>query len=240
MLPAALRAIYPARCMACGEPADREHALCGPCWRDTPFIVGLVCDLCGTSLPGQGENSEGLACDECLRVARPWHKGRAALQYRDNARRFVLQLKHGDKTELARPLAAWMAAAARSLVTGSVVIVPVPLHRTRLFTRRFNQSALLAQRMSQSLGQPACLDALTRTRRTASLGGLSREDRFRMLDSSIAVTPRRAGQIRGRNILLVDDVMTTGATLAACTEALIAGGAGKIDVVTLARAAKGD
>lgn len=238
MLPAAIRAIYPPRCMGCGDPADRDHALCGPCWRETPFIVGLVCDLCGTSLPGQGDSSDGLLCDDCLQVARPWKKGRAALQYEGRGRRFALQLKHGDRTELARPLAAWMAAAARPLVAGPVTVVPVPLHRMRLLGRRFNQSALLAQRVAQSLGQPACLDALIRTRPTPSLGRMTREERFRTLQDAVAVSPRRAGRLTGQDILLVDDVMTTGATLAAATEALHAAGVRSVCVVTLARAAK--
>ena len=240
MLPAAIKAIYPPTCMGCGEPADRDHALCGPCWRETPFIVGLTCDHCGVPLPGEEMNNDGLVCDDCLQVARPWNRGRAALEYSGNARRFVLQLKHGDRTELARPLAAWMAAAARPLVTGPVVIVPVPLHRSRILSRRFNQSALLAQRMGKSLNQPACLDALTRTRRTPSLGGLGREDRFRALEGVFEVTPKRAARLRGQTVLLVDDVMTSGATLAACTEALRAAEVDTVHVVTLARASKAD
>ncbi len=241
MLPAMIRAIYPPSCMGCGAPAEREHALCGPCWRDTPFIVGLVCDACGAPLPGTGEGTEGLMCDDCLQVARPWDRGRAALVYRDTARRFVLRLKHGDRTELARPLAAWMAAAARPLIgTAPVILVPVPLHRGRLFSRLYNQSALLAKEMARSLHQAALVDGLVRTRRTPSLGGLSRDDRFRTLQNAFAVPPRRAARIEGQDILLVDDVMTSGATLAACTEALHAAGAARVCVVTLARATKGD
>ena len=240
MLPAAIRAIYPPSCMGCAEPALEDHALCGRCWRDTPFISGLVCDLCGVALPGEGASSDGLVCDDCMKIARPWNRGRSTLEYRDRARRFVLQLKHGDRTDLARPLAAWMARAAQPLLTGPALLVPVPLHRTRLFARRYNQAALLAKGMGESLDQPTGLDVLLRTVRTPLLGGLNRDERFRTLADIFAVSQKRRDQIEDRHILLVDDVMTTGATLAACTEALMAAGAQIVDVVTLARATKAD
>ncbi len=240
MWPDAIRAIYPPSCLACGEPAERDYGLCGACWIRTPFLTGLVCDACGCGLPGEGRTNDGLLCDDCLRVARPWHKGRAAMSYRDNGRRFALQLKHGDRTDLARPLAAWMATAARPIVEGPMRVIPVPLHRSRLFLRRFNQAALLAQRVAAALGLDCIPDALVRRRRTPSLGGLSREERFRTLQDSIAANPARIDRFAGNGVLLVDDVMTTGATFAACTEALHAAGASRVCVLALARAGKDD
>lgn len=237
MLPAVIKAIYPPQCVGCGTLTDRDFALCGSCWHDTPFLTGLVCDACGTSLPGHG-SSEGVLCDDCLQTARPWNKGRAALAYEDLGRRFVLQLKHGDRTDLSRPMAAWMARAAEPILPEAPIIVPVPLHPIRLFVRRYNQAAELGQGLSRVLGFPQVPDALIRTRSTPSLGKMSKEERFRTMQDLFELRPKRQKAIEGRDILLVDDVMTSGATLAACTTALLAGGAHLVNVVTLARAAK--
>lgn len=238
MLPAAIRALYPPQCMGCGDATERDFALCGACWHDTPFLSGLVCDACGAGLPGQADTSTDMLCDDCLRTARPWIRGRAALAYRDNGRRFALQLKHGDRTDLARPLAAWMASAVRPIITSPVTVVPVPLHRSRLFTRRFNQAALLGKGVARGLGALNCPDALLRTRRTPPLKGMTRDERFREMLDVFEVNRRRVGAILDQDILLVDDVMTTGATLGACTQALLDGGASRVFVVTLARASK--
>lgn len=240
-----LRAIYPAQCVSCGALTETDFGLCGPCWRDTGFIGGLVCDLCGTPLPGQagGQNGdqnggEVVHCDDCMQIARPWVQGRAVFLYRDNGRKLVLQLKHGDRTDLARPAGDWMAGKAGPLLREGQVIVPVPLHWTRLFVRRFNQAALLANRIGRVLGRPVCADALVRLRRTAKLDGHGRDARFAAVQGVIAVNPARGGAIRGVPVLLIDDVMTSGATLAASTEALLAGGATEVCVLLLARVAK--
>jgi predicted amidophosphoribosyltransferase len=232
-----LRVVYPAQCLSCGSLTESDFGLCGPCWRDTGFISGLVCDLCGTPLPGE-DRGQDVHCDDCMQIARPWAQGRSVLLYRDNGRKLVLQLKHGDRTDLARPAGDWMAGRAAPLLRDGQVIVPVPLHWTRLFVRRFNQSALLANRIGATLGRPVCADALIRPRRTAKLDGHGREARFAAMQGMIAVNPARRSVIRGRPVLLIDDVMTSGATLAAATEALVAGGATQVCVLLLARVAK--
>lgn len=237
-LQSALRFIYPSECLVCRTPVEGDQALCGPCWRDTPFIHGLTCRSCGTPLPGE-DSGHGVQCDDCLTIARPWTRGRAALLYRGNARGITLRLKHGDKTHYARPAAAWMAAAAPPMDLDAVV-VPVPLHWLRLLKRRYNQSALLAKHVANQLDLSYLPDALMRPNVTESLDGRTRDDRFSVLEGAIKPHPKRGAALEGRSVLLIDDVMTSGATLAACTEACARAGARQVDVLVLARVAKDD
>jgi ComF family protein len=237
LLQSVIRAVYPPQCVSCGTLTDSEFGLCGPCWRETGFIGGLTCDHCGVPLPGESRG-EHVLCDDCLRIARPWDRGTAVFLYQENGRRLVLGLKHGDRTDLARAMGDWMAVRARPLLQDDTVIVPVPLHRLRLLRRRYNQAALLAQRVAHVTGRPICPDALIRPRATRPLEGHSRDARFAALDGAIRPHHRRQAQIAGRHVLLIDDVMTTGATLAAATEGLRVAGARAVSVLVLARVAK--
>ncbi|SMX32485.1 ComF family protein [Maliponia aquimaris] len=228
--------VYPPRCLGCGGLVETDFGLCGPCWRETPFISGLACDLCGVPLPGQSDRAE--LCDDCLTIARPWAHGRAALVYRDRGRRMVLALKHGDRHDIARPAARWIARAARDLRRDDLLLVPVPLHVTRHLKRRYNQAALLAEALAAELDCPWCPDALVRPTPTPPLEGHGREARFATLSGRITPRAGRRDLIAGRPVLIVDDVMTTGATLAAATEACLDAGATEVFVCVLARAAK--
>lgn len=232
-----IRAIYPAQCVACETQTQAENGLCGSCWRETRFIDGTICDSCGTPLPGDS-HGQRLQCDDCMVIARPWDRGRAALIYTGIGRKLVLGLKHGDRTDLAQPVGLWMARLARALIHPDTIVVPVPLHRLRLVRRRYNQAALLAQVIARDLQRPVCVDSLLRPRKTAPLEGHSRDARFAALSGQITVNPRQQAQIAGKHVLLVDDVMTSGATLAACTEALLHGGAAGVSTITLARVVK--
>lgn len=236
-LQSVIRAIYPAQCVSCDTLTEVEFGLCGNCWRETQFIGGAICDTCGVPLPGE-DLGEILTCDDCMTIARPWDKGRAALVYSGIGRKLVLRMKHGDRTDLARPAAIWMATVAKPLLKEDTILVPVPLHWTRLARRRYNQAALLAQALGRTLGVPVCADALLRPKSTKSLEGHSRENRFAALSNAIKPNPKRRSEIRGRSVLLVDDVMTSGATLAASAEAAKRGGADNVSIVTLARAVK--
>ena len=233
----AIRAIFPAHCLACGTLVIDDGGLCGPCWRDTPFIIGLVCDKCGTPLPGFGDGHTVL-CDDCMTIPRPWDRGRAALLYRGQARRMVLALKHADRTDIAAPAARWMLKAARDIVAPSMVAVPIPSHWTRLVRRRYTQSALLANEFAHFAGIDLVSDALIRARFTQLQDGKGRDARFANLAGAIQPHPRRGAALAGRDVLLVDDVMTSGATLAAATRACHAAGARRVSTVTLARVAK--
>lgn len=232
-----LNAIYPPRCLTCGAMVEGDFGLCGPCWRDTSFIGGTVCDACGVPLPG-ADGGDTPQCDACLQTQRPWRQGRAALVYRDTGRKLVLALKHGDRQEIAHPAGRWLAHAAEGLLRPNTLIAPVPLHWHRMIKRRYNQSALLARALALRVEQPWCPDLLQRFRRTPSLDGLGREDRMIAVENAIRVHPRRRHRLIGRPVLLVDDVMTSGATLAACTRACLDAGSGPVNVVVLARVAK--
>lgn len=158
--------------------------------------------------------------------------------YQDRARALVLALKHGDRPEIAKPAGRWLARAARPLLAPDILIAPVPLHWTRMLHRRYNQSALLSAALARETGAEHCPDLLRRHRRTPPLEGMTADERFRTLSTVISVPSRREPILRGRPVLLVDDVMTSGATLSACSAACYASGAGSVSVVTLARVAK--
>ena len=233
-----IRAIYPPQCAMCDERTEVDFALCGACWSETPFIVGLCCDGCGAPLPGEGDPETGVLCDDCMTIARPWSKGRAALIYKDKARRLVLSIKHGDRTDLVRAAGPWMARAGAELIKPDSVIVPVPLHRFRLLRRRFNQAALLAQQIATTAQVDCIPDGLVRTKQTAPLEGHTRDQRFVALNNAIQANPKRADMLNGRSVVLVDDVMTSGATFAAATEACLKAGAHDVCVLALARVVK--
>jgi len=237
LMQSVIRAIYPPQCVACDAMTDVEHGLCVACWAQTAFISGVICDTCGAPLPGD-DFGEVLQCDDCITIARPWDRGRAALVYRGIGRKMVLGLKHGDRQDLAWPAAGWMAARFADIDLTHAVIVPVPLHWTRLVKRKYNQAALLAQSLGKRVGCPVIVDALMRVRATASLDGQGRAARFGTLAGAIAPHPKRGMALAGADVVLVDDVMTTGATLAACTEAARLAGAANVYIVTLARVQK--
>ena len=234
---AALHLIYPPQCLSCDARVTTDFGLCGECWRATPFITGLVCNQCGTPLPGQ-DTGYYETCDDCLTIARPWSQGRAVMLYRDNARHMVLALKHGDRLDLARPAATWLLKSAQALLLPNMLVAPIPLHWLRLIKRRYNQSALLSAAMAKLAHLDHCPDLLIRRRHTPSQEGRSRDARFANLANSLAIHPRRATLATGRHILLIDDVMTSGATFAAAAEACVASGAIGVSVLALARVAK--
>ena len=232
----ALSVIYPDQCRLCETLVARNGGLCGSCWAETPFIRGLVCDACGVSLTGSSDDSA--LCDDCLLAPRPWEAGRAALSYRDQGRRIVLSLKHGDRLDLAAPAATWMLNAGRAFLTEDVLLVPIPVHWTRLLTRRYNQAVELARAMSKQSGMPHCPDALMRNRRTLVQDGMTVSDRAANMKGALSVNPKREDLLKGARVCLVDDVMTSGATMTEATQVLWNAGVDHVFVLLLARVEK--
>jgi predicted amidophosphoribosyltransferase len=226
--------IYPPRCLACPSPTEAAQGLCAACWRDTHFIAGTTCRRCGVPLVGEAGRED--VCEGCARHPPAWDRGAATLLYAGTGRRLVLALKHGDRLDMVPPLAGWMAAAGRELLAGADLVAPVPLHWRRLVVRRYNQSAELARRIARISGRPVAADLLTRRRPTAPQSG-DRSARSANQAGAFALTPRRAAAVAGRRVLLVDDVLTSGATLSACADTLREAGAAGVDVLALARVA---
>lgn len=232
-----LRMVFPPQCISCGELVDQEFGLCGQCWKGTKFVSGLACDLCGCPLPGPVTDRAEF-CDDCLTTARPWDRGRAAILYAETGRKLVLALKHGDRLDIVPTLAGWMGVAAKELIYNETVLVPVPVHPLRLLKRRFNQAAILSKSIAEQVERPCILDLLDRVRQTKTQDGMSKSERFANMDQAILPSKHAALKLAGRPVLLIDDVMTSGATLAAAADACHRIGARKVDVLVLARVAK--
>jgi len=234
---AGLRLIYPPTCLTCDALVEADHGLCAACWRETHFVGDPACQGCGAPLMAD-HAVEGELCDDCLAIDRPWVAGRTALIYRGTGRRLVLGLKHGDRLDIARPAATWMAQAARGLVQPGMLVCAVPLHWRRRIARRYNQSVLLGRGVAQALRLEFCPDLLLRPVATPVLDGIGRDIRFAALADAITVNPARQPLARDRPVLVVDDVMTSGATFSAATGALMRAGVAGVSVLTLARAVK--
>jgi ComF family protein len=179
-------------------------------------------------------------CGACLQKRPAYDHARAVFRYDDQSRDLILGLKHADRTETVPTLAGWMSRAGAALLDSAELVVPVPLHWTRLATRRFNQAALLAQALGRAANRPVDSEVLLRRRATRSQGHLGRLARFRNVKGAIAVAERRVTAVANRRILLIDDVITTGATVESSAKALISAGARGVDVLALAKVVRSD
>lgn len=226
-------AVLPPRCLRCGVTVEISGALCSGCWSEMAFLGPPHCACCG--YPFEFEMAPGALCAACSREPPPYARARAVLRYDDASRDLVLAFKHADRTDGAPAYGAWLARAGAELLAEADAIVPVPLHWTRLFARRYNQAALLAMALGKHAGLPVVPDLLIRRRRTPSQGRMSATGRARNVAGAFGLNPRRREFLQGRRILLIDDVLTTGATAESCARALLRGGAAAVDVLTLAR-----
>ena len=234
----ALDALLPPQCLACGSIVNELGVLCAPCWEALVFLGPPQCVACG--LPFAYPLGDGALCVACGRERPAYHRARAALAYDGGSRSLVLSFKHGDRTDAAPAFGRWLVRAGGALVAEAEVVAPVPLHWTRMFARRYNQAALLADVVGRLGGTPVIPDLLVRRRRTRPLGRLGPAARRRVLNEAFALSPSRAAAIEGRRVLLVDDVLTTGTTVSVCARTLQDGGAGAVDVLTLARVVRPD
>ena len=226
-----LDALLPPRCLNCGATVAAAGTLCAPCWRGITFLGEPCCACCG--LPFDFAVGDGALCGACSRAAPSFARARAAMRYDAASRGLVLALKHGDRLHLAPALGGWMRRSGAALLTDADLLIPVPLHWTRLFARRYNQAAVLAQAIHAAGGPPVAVDWLIRRRRTPSQGKRNAAARQRNVAGAFALKPGRA--VEGKRIVLIDDVFTTGATVGECARVLRRAGAVRIDVLTLAR-----
>jgi ComF family protein len=230
---ALLDAFLPPQCLACGAAVERAGQLCAECWRGVNFIGPPQCARCG--MPFELDTPAETVCGACLKAPPVYERARAAFGYAGVGRSLVLGFKMADRTFCVPPMAAWLERAGGALIADADLMVPVPLHRWRLFARRFNQSALLARELSRRSGTPWSAATLIRVRATASQASLPAAERRRNVRGAFAVPARARAAIEGRRLLLIDDVMTTGSTASACAETLLRAGASAVDVLTLAR-----
>jgi len=200
-------------------------------WSRITFIDGSVCDSCGAPFAYE----IGVRCAACLARPRAFDRARAACIYDELSREPILKLKHADRTDLAPLFARWLGRAARELIAEADAIAPVPLHPSRLLSRRYNQAAEIARPLARMSGVAYLPDALVRRRATDTQGGKSGSGRKRNVAGAFEVPPGRAAQVAGKRVLLVDDVLTTGATAEGCARALKSAGALRVDVAVVAR-----
>ena len=223
--------ILPPRALDDGLPVQ-SPGLSAESWSRIGFIDGPVCDGCGAPFPH--DLGEGVRCPACLTRPRVFSRARAACLYDEASRDLILQLKHADRTDLAGLFSAWIGRSAAELIETADAIAPVPLHRWRLLKRRYNQAAELARPIARRWGKPYLADVLIRPR-SGGQAGKSAAGRKRAAAGAFIVPPRRRRQVEGRRILLIDDVMTTGATADACARALLRAGARAVDLAVIAR-----
>jgi ComF family protein len=227
--------IMPPRCPRCGGLVDRQGDLCGACWSALRFLDAPVCDRCGVPLP----DPEAFTCAACLADPPVWDRARAALRYDPASARLILAFKNGGRFQAVDGFARWMARAGAPLLGECDLIVPVPLHRWRLWRRGHNQSAILARSLGRLTGRPVELGLLRRVRATESQRGKGAAARARNVTMRcFAVSGAWRERLDGKRILLVDDVLTTGATLGACAGILKGAGADMVNALVLARVAR--
>ena len=228
----ALDVALPTLCVSCREPVDGE-GVCAACWAKLSFIAPPFCPRLG--IPFVYDPGPELLSMEAIASPPAYQRARAAVRYDDVARTLVHSLKYQDRTDLAPAMGRWMARAGQELLADADVLVPVPLHWRRGWSRRYNQSGALARVISRQSGVKLASEALRRIRATEQQIGLSRPQRAANVQGAFKVAPERSADIAGRRVILIDDVLTTGATTDACARALLRAKAAQVDVLVFAR-----
>lgn len=227
--------ILPPLCSGCKNPVGAVGTLCPTCWQGLTFIATPHCACCGLPFDILSDSSamDTMLCDACLAQRPAFDRARAPLVYDEASRALILRFKHGDALHLSRLFAPLLAGAGAALLARADALVPVPLSRRRLWKRRYNQSAELARQLSQQTSIPSLLHMLRRVRATPSQGGLTQAERRKNVKGAFAVAD--PAQIAGKTIVLIDDVMTSGATVNEAAKTLKDAGAARVDVLAIAR-----
>lgn len=224
--------LLPFQCPVC-QDFMIQRGLCGACWGKLTFLSAPCCTQC--SFPFSFFVQEGALCGKCLAAPPPFQKSLSVFVYNETSKPLILKFKHGRDLSLLPLFSEWLFQRGKPFFSEANFILPVPLHWTRLWKRRFNQAALLAKALSQKTGVPYAPTFLRRTRRTPSQGHLMRKQRERNVAHAFKVNPRKRTFLKETRVILVDDVYTTGATLEACARVLLAQGVRCVMVLTLAR-----
>jgi ComF family protein len=224
--------LIPPQCLVCHGEVGEASGLCVSCWTKLSFIEAPFCERLATPFPY--EQGEGMVSAAALADPPPWERARAAVTFDEAARTLVHALKYRDRHEAGLMMARLMRRAGADILSSADAVVPVPLYRWRLWRRRYNQSALLAQHICRAQGKVFAPELLCRLRPTPSQTGLDHEERRRNMRNAFGVPEAGVSRVAGKSFVLVDDVRTTGATLEACAKALKAAGAARVDVLTFA------
>ncbi len=232
----ALDLLLPPHCLTCDQPVDAPGQFCPACFDKTRFITAPLCPRCGVPFEAKRRAETAAECLNCQAEPPPWDQARAALRYDAQTKRIILPFKYGDRVETARALAPLMVRAGAELLREADWLVPVPLHRRRMMSRRYNQAALLARAVSRLSGRPALLDGLRRIKATTPLAELSPARRAAEMADAVAVRASRRLMLQDSRVLLIDDVLTSGATARACVAVLKEAGVARVDVLAAARA----
>ncbi len=225
--------VIPPRCLACKAMVDCQGSLCSSCWQQIDYITAPQCKICG--FPFEYHYADKSLCGACLQEQPIFNQARSTFIYTDASKPLILRFKHADGIHAALTFGKWMANAGKELLDNADLLLPVPLHWTRLFTRRYNQAALLVNSLAQETGIPAYNDILTRNRYTPSQGQRTPRQRKLNVSGAFNVAKKHQQLIVDKRLLLVDDVYTTGATVNACAKSLLKHGVAAVDVLTLAR-----
>ena len=232
----AIDVALPTLCVACREPVEGE-GVCAGCWSKLSFIERPYCPRLG--IPFVYDPGPDLLSMEAIASPPAYGRARAAVRYDEVARTLVHALKYQDRTDLAPAMGRWMARAGRELLDGADMLIPVPLHWRRAWHRRYNQSGALGRAIERASGVKLRGDLLQRIRQTEQQVGLSRPQRASNVQGAFKVSVGRAGEIAGRKVILIDDVLTSGATVDACARALLRARAAQVDVLVFARVVAG-
>jgi ComF family protein len=234
LLSAVLDIALPRLCAVCRQPVDGQ-GLCPECWAKLSFITRPFCERLG--IPFVYDPGPGILSMEAIAAPPSYRRARAAVRFDEVSRSLIHALKYNDRLDVVPMMARWLNRAGRELLDDADAIVPVPLHWRRRWARRFNQSAVLATAVSAQCGVPVALGALKRVKATAQQVGLSRPQRASNVQGAFRVPPEGKAQVTGRSLVLLDDVLTSGATVDGCARALLRAGAAHVDVLVFARVA---